>query len=93
MKKPTRLPPVELIECSFTYNPITGALTRNSGKQVQVWDRTSNSPKVRVGRKTTSVSRICWLLYYRTDPVNKIIKHINGNPFDNRIENLRAVKL
>ncbi len=93
MIKPTPLPPIEILEHSFSYDPITGALIRNSGKEVKVWDRTSNCPKVRVGRKTTSVSRVCWLLYYRTDPVNKIIQHINGNPFDNRIENLRAVKL
>ncbi len=93
MIKPKRLPPVELIEHSFSYDPITGELIRNSGKEVKVWDRTSNCPKVRVGRKTTSVARVCWLLYYRTDPINKMIKHINGDPFDNRIKNLRAVKL
>ena len=93
MIKPTRLPPVELIEHSFSYDPITGELSRNSGKKVKVWNRTSNCSKVRVGQKTTNAARVCWLLYYRIDPINKIIQHINRDPFDNRIENLRAVKL
>jgi len=93
MKKPTRLPPIELIEASFKYDPVLGTLIRNSGSSVTTWDRTSNCPKIRIGRKTTSVSRVCWALYHRQDPIGKMIKHINGNPFDNRIANLKAVKL
>lgn len=92
MKRPTKLPEIELIETSFTYDPVTGALYRKTGSEVLNNDRIGTR-KIRVGRKSTTVARICWALFHRKDPgINKIIEHINGDPFDNRIINLRAVK-
>ena len=93
MKKPTRLPDIELIEFNFTYDPIKGILYTKHGNPIGANDRDGPCLKVRIGRKTTTVARVCWLLYYRKDPIGKVIRHINGDPFDNRIKNLRAVKL
>lgn len=41
-------------------------------------------------QKIIKVHRLAWLLYYKEWP-NGMIDHINGNPADNRIQNLRCV--
>jgi len=93
MKPPTPLPPLDLIEANFEYDPITGDLRRlQSGKAVRNNDRTSGCMKVRVGRKTTQVSRVAWYLFYREDPVGYYIEHIDGDPHNNCITNLRKVR-
>lgn len=93
MNEPKKLPPIELVEASFDYDPITGDLTRlKTGTVVTVNDRTTGYPKVRVGRVTTSVSRIAWLLFYKEDPVGFSIQHLDGDKHNNRITNLRKVK-
>ena len=94
MKLPKPLPAIELVEALFTYDPITGDLLRKkTGTPVRNNDRTSGQRKVRVGKLTTQVQRVAWLLFYREDPVNYRICHIDGNPFNNKIENLRKVRI
>lgn len=94
MKKPTPLPDLTIIEASFTYDPNTGEIyNRKSGTPVRNNDRTAKCRKVRVGRVTTQAARLAWYLFYREDPINHRIEHIDKNPFNNRIENLRKVKL
>ena len=94
MKKPTPLPDLDLLALSFEYDPVTGVLSnRRTGSPLGTNDRSTEQMKVRIGRKTTQVQRVAWALFYREDPVDKRIIHINGDPRDNRIENLRAVKL
>ena len=93
MKPPSKLPSLELIESVFDYDPISGKLIRKqTGVAVSCNDRTSGYCKVRVGRLTTQVSRIAWLLFYREDPVGYIIEHIDGCKTNNAINNLRKVK-
>ena len=94
MKTPVKLPPIELIEPLFSYEPNSGNLIRKkTGTAVGNNDRTTGYIKVRVGRLTTQVSRIAWLLFYREDPVGYYIEHIDGDKKNNRITNLRKVKI
>ena len=93
MPKPTPLPPIELLELNFDYDPVTGNLFTKLGAVCSNNDRSTGQMKVKVGRKSTSVQRVCWALYYRKDPINMHITHLNGNPRDNRIENLVAKKI
>ena len=94
MKKPTPLPDLLLVEAVYKYDPITGNIYRTkTGTPVLNNDRTAKCRKVRVGRVTTQAARLAWYLFYREDPVNYRIEHIDKNPFNNRIENLRKVKL
>ena len=92
MPAPTSLPSIELLELNFSYDPVNGVLYTKHGNPVNENNR-AGCRKVKVGRKTTTVARVCWSLFHRKDPGKKIIRHINGDPWDNRIENLRAVKL
>ena len=93
-KKPRKLPPLELVQANFDYDPVTGELIRKkTGTPVRCNDRSTGQMKVRCGSAVVSVQRICWFLFYREDPVNKQIRHIDGNPFNNAIDNLTAVKL
>ena len=94
MHKPTPLPDLDLLEACFSYDPITGVLTnRQTGNAIGANDRSTEQIKVRVGRKTTQLQRVAWALYYREDPINKRITHIDGNPRNNCIANLQAKKL
>ena len=93
MKRPSKLPPLELVELIFDYDPISGNLIRKkTGKVVTNNDRTSGYSKVRIGRLTTQASRIAWYLFYREDPVGFVIEHKDGCKRNNKISNLRKVK-
>ena len=93
MKKPTRLPDISLVESNFTYDPVEGVLYSRHGNKLGHQEKSSGAVKVRCGRRTVTIQRICWFLYYREDPINYMIEHIDGNQHNNRIENLRKVKL
>lgn len=89
-RKPSKLPPIELVEAVYEYDPVNGLLIRKkTGVPVQCNDRTTGQIKVRCGRVVTSIQRVCWLLYHRSDPGGKRVTHKDGNPFNNRIENLQ----
>lgn len=44
---------------------------------------------VRLDDQRHMAHRIIWVMFYGEIPTDKMIDHINGDPFDNRIENLR----
>ncbi len=93
MKFPTPLPNLELLQLVFDYDPLTGFIYRNGKKLTGNFTRTGYY-KIRVSSQhSVYAHRLAWKLFYREDPIRKRICHINGNPRDNRIENLRAVKL
>ena len=93
MKKPVPLPDISLVESAFTYDPDTGVLYTKHGNPIGSNDRSTGAMKVRVGRVTTQVARVAWLLFYREDPIGKKIVHLNGDQRDNRIENLQAKRV
>ena len=78
----------------FSYDPVSGLITRriNSGKgkagSVVGTVHSSGYLQVRVDGKWQYVHRIAWALYTGAEPV-QFLDHINGNPQDNRIVNLR----
>ena len=90
MRKPRPLPPLELIEDIFSYDPVEGIVykydkpcgTHNRNGWVRVCFKGNEWP----------AHRIAWLLYYRKDPGDAHVRHINGCYYDNRIDNLRLTR-
>lgn len=68
---------------SIRYNigDIAGCITKRSKGPV-CWD-------VMVNRIAYKVHRILWCLHHKTISSRLIIDHLNGNPLDNSIDNLR----
>ena len=93
MRKPTKLPPIELLELHFKYDPVLGHLIGPSGQVIGQQRRDHGGLKCKIGKKQYSLTRICWALFYREDPVGYHIRHIDKDPRNNCIDNLRAVKL
>lgn len=77
----------------LTYNPETGIFTWNLYKRcVKKGDIAGSLSgkyiKIGLDSKSYNAHRLAWLYVYGELP--KYIDHINGNPADNRICNLRA---
>jgi len=89
MKKPSRLPHLSLLENIFSYDPVTGIISRNGKPLTGINDR-NNYVKIKVSKQhCVYAHRLAWLLYHRKDPAPLYVEHKNGNPADNRIENLQ----
>ncbi len=93
MKAPRKLPPLELLEHTFKYDPHTGCVYKH-GKLCNSWNRSGyNVIKVTKTRQIPA-SRLGWYLYYREDPgPSRHVVHINEDKSDNRIENLRLKQI
>lgn len=49
------------------------------------------SSTIKVNKVNYRISRVVWALHYGEVPADMVIDHINNNPHDNRIENLRCI--
>ena len=96
--KAKKLPPVELLRERLSYNPETGELvwkTHRHPKRVGV--RADHSllngyRQLRINGSSYYAHRVIWLLSTGEDVgADIVIDHINNNPDDNRLVNLRAV--
>jgi hypothetical protein len=89
------LPDAELLWETFDYNPLTGRLhwLRRTSNRIQLGEPAGVGStdrgyvKIRLNGLLYLGHRLTWKWCYGTDPVN--LDHINGNPSDNRIWNLR----
>jgi hypothetical protein len=97
------LPPLEDLLFLFRYDPIAGTLHWNENAKSP---RSGRPPKnaefagspdkkgylrIRVGKGLFKVHRLVWYMHYGEDPGLFLIDHIDRNPSNNRIENLRLV--
>ena len=91
------LPSQARLQELFTYEPLTGALVRKSapphlrkllGKACE--NKSSGGYiTVRVDRTLYAVHRLIWMHVYGVDPGDLQIDHIDGDPSNNRLTNLR----
>lgn len=91
---PKPLPTLERLKELLEYNP-DGSLTWKQKRSRKMTAKAQagciNARKyftMKIDYTQYLVHRIIWKIHYGTEP--EYIDHINGNPSDNRIENLRA---
>lgn len=89
--------PVSRLREALAYDAQTGAVTwkedRKNGKPVGSVAGSLKSTgyrHIRIDGRMCQEHRICWALHYGKWPEGNI-DHINGDPSDNRLENLRCV--
>lgn len=83
----------EYLKEILNYDPITGLFTwRKRNGQIAGCIRAHGYIKIKIFYRHYEASNLAWLYVYGKFP-NICIDHINNNPMDNRIENLREATL
>jgi len=82
------------LEMLLRHDPETGELwwiSPGKGRQLNkpAGTITNGYRKIKLGYKSYFNHRLVWELYYKENPP-EFLDHINRNPLDNRISNLRA---
>lgn len=87
------IPPVKQISREYVYNPLTGAFfyLREPRTGHRAGSMVRNRRYLYLNGKSFLASRIAWKLMTGEDPGDRDIDHINGDPSDDRWENLRAI--
>ena len=90
--KAKTLPPLETLRSLLDYNAETGEMRwqNYAGFKNKLAKSTTSTGYMRlqIQGKSFLTHRIAWKMIHGTDPVNQI-DHVNKNPKDNRISNLR----
>ena len=84
----------EFLEKTFTYRDglliwrwLECSNKRLMGLEAGSWSKQDRYKKVSINKQSYKVHRLIYFMHHAVMP--KYIDHINGNTFDNRIENLR----
>ncbi|WP_292613113.1 HNH endonuclease signature motif containing protein, partial [Nitrobacter sp. 62-13] len=90
MALPRSLPPAACVRELLHYDPETGRFTWRSGQKA---GRAAGSiggryVQIMIGKKNYLAHRLAWLYVHDSPPLEEI-DHVNGDPRDNRINNLR----
>lgn len=93
------LPPLESLKEVFRYNSRTGQLQWRKKQKAGAPSQTGQIGKpnklgyrkVHAFGQGMFVHRVVWKMHYGQDPGENLVDHINGDPSDNRIKNLRLV--
>ena len=81
------LPSKEKLHNLFIYN--NGILIWKRWNKIAGYKRIDTRIVIRIDNQSYMRSRIIWKMFYDNEP--KEIDHINRNPSDDRIENMRSV--
>jgi hypothetical protein len=101
---PNSLPPRRLLQALLEYDGSTGLLrwkwraaitseqkrwnTRYAGRAAS-WMGREGRRRIKIRGRTYLTSRVIWKISYGSDP--DVVDHIDGNPSNDRISNLRSV--
>ena len=86
------LPELELLKETFDYDSKTGEIKRKG--KVAGWVDEKGYRRVRYKGATLFVNRVAWALgNNQQPPINMVVDHIDEDPSNNRLDNLRLLTI